>query len=135
MSESGQPNTIEGSSRPKRAVELITIDIDGELLIVDPRTDRLSQLNPVGTILWPFLDGEATVDELIDDVAAAFDTPREVVGEDLGHLLEALCSLGLLEGVDPPERIWSDPAPRRARPEPGDDGLWRPDYLVDPPAP
>ena len=121
-----------GAARPRPADGLVTYEVDDELLILDPRVDRLHQLDRLGTIIWSVLDGEATVDELVEDLADAFGVEPDLVRHDLGELLRDLDGLGLLDGSNAPGR--STP-PVESDTGPPDDGLWRPTYLVDPPAP
>lgn len=133
---------IEGSFAPRPAAGLVSADIDGELLLLDPRTDRLYQLDRVGSMIWSVLDGEATVDELVDDLADVFATPADAVRHDLGELLLALRGAGALDGDDPPEHLLHGHDGSHGGDHDGGsgsdvsaDGVWRPVYLVDPPAP
>ena len=121
---------IDGSSTPKPAAGLTSLELDGELLLLDGRTDGLHHLDRLGTIIWKVLDGEATVDELADDLADAFGTPSEVVHADLNELLTTLQAGGLLEGSEPPAHLLVGTATSA-----GSEGVWRPEYLTDPPAP
>lgn len=129
---------VDGTFVPRPAPGLHTMDVDGELLLLDPRTDRLHLLDPVATVIWSVLDGEVTVDELVGDLADAFDTPPATVRADLDGLVRALDAAALLEGVEPPAHLLVG-AEGRADDEgvgsDGAEGLWRPDYLRNPPAP
>lgn len=133
---------IEGSFAPRPAAGLVSTDIDGETLLIDPRTDRVYQLDRVGSVIWSVLDGEASVDELVDDLADVFETNPDAVRHDLGEMLLALRAAGVLEGTPPPAHLLLAADPDDATPDATDgtgtddtDGLWRPAYLVDPPAP
>ncbi len=132
MSDLTAVTTLDEAARPRRADALLELDLDGEVLLVDPRTDGIHQLNPVATIIWSVLDGDATARELVDDLADAFAADVDVVEGDVAVLLERLDSAALLAGSDPPEYLLVDSGEGRAEPE---DGLWRPEYLTDPPAP
>lgn len=123
---------IEGSFRPRPACGLLTTELEGELLLLDKRTDRLHRLDPLGTVIWNVLDGEVTVDELVADLADVFQAPRGDVRADLDNFVAALRAVGLLDGVEPPGgHLVAESTPESAPVE----GLWRPKYLVDPPAP
>ena len=129
----------DGSFVPQRASGLVEVELDGELLLLDPRTDRLHVLDALGTVIWNVFDGDVTVDELTGDLAEVFGAPAETVRTDLGALVDALRAADLLEGTEPPaHHVVGTEA---AEPPPGTtvpldmDGLWRPDYLVNPPAP
>lgn len=127
-----EPISIAGSFVPRPAAGLVTTELDGELLLLDPRTDGLHQLDRLGTVIWKVLDGEATVDDLVDDVAGVFGAPHDAVREDLSQLLVALRHGFLLEADKPPEELLGGGAADGGGNAPG---IWRPDYLVDPPAP
>lgn len=131
---------IDGSSTPRRSGGLVSLELDGEVLLLDPRTDGLHHLDRLGTIIWKVLDGEATVDELVDDLADAFATPVDTVRTDLSSLLTTLAAVGLLDGSQPPAHlVVGTKAAAEAGTEAGatadGEGVWRPEYLVDPPAP
>ena len=125
---------IDGSWRPSPAAGLLSVEMEGELLLLDPRTDGLHHLDRLGTIIWKVLDGQGSVDDLVDDLAAAFGTPDDIVRTDLEDLLVKLRTAGLLEGWKPPPYLLvaaTEEVPDNVDSE----GIWRPEYLVDPPAP
>lgn len=122
--------SIDGSWRPRPAPGLVALELDGELVLLDPRTDGLHQLDRLGAIIWKVLDGKGSVDELVTDLAEAFGTPADVVRADLEELLTTMRSVGLLAGTDPPSHLLVGSGD-----VPASDGIWRPEYLVDPPAP
>lgn len=134
---------VRGSFVPQRAAGLVGLELDGELLLLDPRTDRLHVLDALGTVIWNVFDGNVTVDELTGDLADVFGAPAETVRTDLGGLVDALRAADLLVGTQPPTQhlVATDPAdpadPADPRPSgtTDPDGLWRPNYLVNPPAP
>lgn len=115
---------LDDAWRPAVRSDLTVVGIDGELVIFDPLTSEIHQLDPVAAIIWPFLDGEVAMGELVLDLADAFEVPVERVRGDLATLLELLCEHQLIEGMQP-ERGTSPAAPE----------LGEPVYLVDPPAP
>ena len=117
---------------PRRAAATETLELDHEAILLDPRTDRIHQLNPQATVIWSVLDGEGTVGDLVADLAEAFAVEPVVLREDVHRLVEQLAAFGLLEGSEPPEHLLVGAPPRDADP---DDGLWRASYLFDPPAP
>ena len=102
--------------------DLVAESVDGELLVFDPVRNEVHQLNPMGALVWQFLDGSATVDELVGDLADAFDAPPDQVRADLTALLDQLAEEHLLEPYRPAAEA---PAQTDITP----DG-----YLVDPPA-
>lgn len=80
-------------ARPDLWVELL----DEEAVLRDPATGRFYVLDRIATLLWPWLDGTVSVDELAADCAAAFEAPLERVREDVEVLLADLAARELLE--------------------------------------
>lgn len=123
---------------------LLTVDIDGELLVHDLRNGGLHHLDGVGALIWPFLDGSATTAELVSDLADAFGAPTEVVEHDIAELVKRLDWSSLL--VDSPARGSQHDHDHDHEGRDGDDHDGRhvhdaageparPVYLKDPPAP
>ena len=134
MAHTHSAEVIDGSFAPRPAAGLVAMPLDGELLLLDPRTDGLHQLDRLGTVIWSVLDGEATVDELVVDLAEAFSAPAAAVRKDLGDLLAALRTARVLDGSEPGQDLLVGSGQTTTQAA-ADESLWRPAYLVDPPAP
>lgn len=89
---------------PARAVEAVSLEVEGETLVYQRQTGEVHRLDPVGAIVWRLLDGQSTVDELVDDLAAAFEVDAGVVRGDVGALLARLEEARLLASGAPHER-------------------------------
>ena len=83
-------------------LEVATI---GDDQVVIGGTTQLIVLNPTAALLFQFLDGEASLGELVDDFTDALGVDRAVVEEDVLGFVRHLGANGLLEGValPPPE--------------------------------
>lgn len=103
---------IDGSFVPRRRGAVAIVELDGEAVLFDEATGTTHLLDQVATVVWKCFDGSGSVDELVEDLAAAFGAPRDVVAGDVLELARQAGGNGLLEGV------------ARARPE-----------LVSPPRP
>lgn len=115
---------IDDAPAPAVRRDLTTVEVDGELVIFDALTSEIHQLDRLGALIWPFLDGEGTLGELVLDLAAAFEAPVEQVRGDVLSLLTVLTEHRLIDGLQPD--VDADARVREL------DG---PTYLVDPPAP
>lgn len=100
-SAAATPETLDGSYRPRTAPVTATVPVDGDLVVVDAAGNPHA-LNRTAALLWPFLDGRATVDDLAADVAATFAVDSTAVRADLLELLRHLARLGLLADVAAP---------------------------------
>lgn len=108
--------------RPVRRTDVEVVDVGDEQLIWDPNTDRVHRLDAVAALIWPFLDGTATLGELAADVADVWGISAEQAQEALSSMIDLLESAFLLASEDPlPQSLW----PQTQR-----DG-----YLTDPPVP
>jgi hypothetical protein len=116
--------------RPRPIPDVWAVELDGELVVYNPLDGAVHEMDRLGSLVWPFLDGEATVGELVGDLADAFEIPAEAVRADLAEFLGRLDIAGLLVDrttpVAPPGGV-TFPLITNRRATPG--------YLADPPAP
>jgi peroxiredoxin len=94
---------IDGTFAPRPVADIATVELDGEVVLGVRDGDNLRTycLNRIGGIVWSCLDGEATLDELVDDLSDAFEADREVVANDVLELTRQLGMIGLLDGLKP----------------------------------
>src|SRR5437763_16947120 len=105
-----------------------TVTIDGERVVFDPQRGEVHQLNPVGSVIWEFLDGTATIGELVADLSDAFHVAPDTVHADLASLLTQLDEHSLLVDADAVDDATGEEHGLPYQPA-------GPIYLVDPPAP
>lgn len=74
---------LEGSPSPKglvpaaRRENLVTKDVDGELLVYDRERDHLHQLNRVAAAVWRLCDGRRSLETLALMAGAMIDVPLD----------------------------------------------------------
>lgn len=71
----------------------------GDEQIVIGSDARVVVLNPTAALVFRFLDGEATLRELVDDFSEVLDVDHDVVEADVVSFVRDLAMGGLLEGV------------------------------------
>jgi thiol-disulfide isomerase/thioredoxin len=98
-SEEMSADDIDGSFIPRPRPDVGGIELDGESILLVEGTDAPHWMNTTGTVVWNFLDGESSVDELSAELAKAFRADPEAVGSDVLDMVRALGKAGLLEGV------------------------------------
>ena len=86
----------EGQTRPQRSPTAIDVEIDRHRIVYDTADRVVRLLDPVGGLIWSLLDGTASVDELADDLSAAFAVPRGQMVADLTAFVDMLAHNGLL---------------------------------------
>ncbi len=96
------PDVLDEDSRPRRVDEIVQVEVAGEQVIIGGRWGGAAILNPTGALVWQFLDGEATLGELVDDFSDAMEAPRDVVHDDVLGFARSLGYAGLLVDVEQP---------------------------------
>jgi peroxiredoxin len=81
--------------------DLDVAEIGDERVVIGGAT-QLVVLNPTAALIFQFLDGEATLGELVDDFTEVLGADRAVVEADALAFVRDLGANGLLEGVEPP---------------------------------
>lgn len=85
----------------KRVAGLPWQIIDDKAVIIDPRNQKVHELNEVGSFIWQSLDGDndtAQISELLD---ADFDCELALVALDIEEFCEGLMSEGIVECLTP----------------------------------
>jgi hypothetical protein len=96
----------DSSMIPRARADVASVELDGEIVILDSRQDALHLLNPTATTVWRCLDGSGTVGELIADLSEVFGSDPQAVRHDVSALLTDLAERGLLEsGAQPPPAV------------------------------
>jgi len=70
--------------------------IAGEAVILALDTKVLRGLNDVGSRVWDLIDGQRTVDDIIDVIVDEFDVPRAQAAADLDAFTQQLLDKGLV---------------------------------------
>src|SRR5690242_17859233 len=78
--------------------ELEVASIGDEQVVIGGAT-QLVVLNPTAALIFQFLDGEASLGELVDDFTDALGVDRAVVENDVLTFVQDLGANGLLVGV------------------------------------
>ena len=98
--------TADSLSRP---ADVVQRQVAGETFLVPIRgrladLQELFVLNEVGTWVWDRLDGESSMDALVDSVVAEFDVEESQARQDVEAFLRQLREASLLE-CSPPQEV------------------------------
>ncbi len=69
-------------------------------VIIDPRSNKIHELDPVATIIWANLDGEKDSGEIAQVISQNFSTEEAMVVSDIDDFCETLLDEGLIEGIN-----------------------------------
>ncbi len=86
------------TARPQVRESLIFRPLDEEWVIYDSDGEKLHVLNSSAAVVWMLCDGQHTVEEIVDEVAEAFDNQvaMEQVKTDVNSALEDFTNKRLL---------------------------------------
>lgn len=90
-------SAIAGGAKPRlpRGVRLTHNEAQGGWVLLAP--ERIFKADAIAVEILKRCTGEATLDAIVDDLAAAFNAPRERVHADVSKLLGGLAEKKLLE--------------------------------------
>ena len=89
----------EPPDHPKRRVDVNVRMVDGEVVVLDRQSDLIHQLNHTASYIWDRCDGQSTVAEIANQLAAAFHVDVHTAVQDVATTIRQLHSLGLLESL------------------------------------
>lgn len=87
---------------PRLRQDLILRELEAELVIYDPVTDRTALLNSTAAGVLELCDGTRTVPQLEDEIRRIFPGSATGIDDAIRDVLESLCDGGFLEGDGEP---------------------------------
>lgn len=79
----------------RRSAEILTSDINGELVLLNPETGDCYSLTGVGATVWQAIGDATTLDDVVAGVCERFDVEPERAREDAQRFVEQLVGEGL----------------------------------------
>ncbi len=84
--------------------EVVSRQIEGELIIVPIRSgvgdlNSLYTLNPVGSVLWDFMNEGHTIPEMVQRVCDEFEVTSAQAQQDIEAFLDSLMNEQLVQSV------------------------------------
>lgn len=93
------PDDIGAEFAPRRAATVATAELEGEAVLLNEADGMVHHLNPSATLLWSCFDGEASLAEIIGDLAEAFEVDATLMTEQVLTMTRDLGRRALLAGV------------------------------------
>lgn len=81
---------------PKRNPDIVWKKMGDEVVLLNPETGKYFGLNRVGSSFWSLVDGEVTVDQIIDRMLGEYNVERARIAADILELIGSLEARGLL---------------------------------------
>ncbi len=75
--------------------------IDDKAVILDPRNQKVHELNEVGSFIWDKLDGQNDPEAISTLLVEDFDCELAIVASDIQDFCEGLVAEGIVEPLKP----------------------------------
>lgn len=74
--------------------------VDENAIIIDPKSNKIHELNHVGTTVWSHLNGENNLEQIEEIVSETYLAQDVIVKSDLKDFCNQLKEEGLIEVID-----------------------------------
>jgi hypothetical protein len=72
------------------------LELDGDISLYDSATSRALMLNGTASDVWRLLDGEHTLDEIVELLATAYQVSSMSIRSDVVRAVDELAAAGVL---------------------------------------
>ena len=95
----GSPPTspAANSNLPSHASHVAMRLVDGELVLYDPKRQRVHSLNPTAAYVWQACDGEHDERQIAEALAERYPDNSAAIEEDVKDTLRLFAAEGLLD--------------------------------------
>lgn len=80
----------------KRNEDFICRLVDGEAVLMSPLGDGLHIFNEVGTRIWELVDGNNTIEDIVNQIYQEYEVEKNVAYEDTLMFLDELLKINAL---------------------------------------
>ncbi|MCL4541097.1 MAG: PqqD family protein [Chloroflexi bacterium] len=87
---------------PKQAEHVTCTNLEGELVLYDPRAEHVHILNSTAALIWQLCDGIRDKSAIAGEVAEGFGASRRDVTRDVVSAIRQLYDAGLVEYLSEP---------------------------------
>jgi PqqD family protein of HPr-rel-A system len=81
----------------RHARRLLVREVEGEVLVLDPVSDRVHQLNASASLIWRMCERGSDVAEIAEALTIEFEVDSKSAAKDVEDTLSALRALNLLK--------------------------------------
>ncbi len=97
------PIQVDDSTLVQASSRIVSCELDGEAVLLDPQAGEYFGLNEVGAVIWAMLATPCRVSDLHSAVVSRFDVDEDTCRDDVMTLVEELVARGLAVVVPPRE--------------------------------
>ena len=85
------------SENPKLRADVLTRDVDDEILIYDPKNGEVFLLNATAAAIIELCDGHTPIPSIVQEIVKALAADPETVQKDVNKILLDMKQKGILE--------------------------------------
>lgn len=102
VSRSARPSamTVPPDYRPRRAVEVLELDMGDGVILYSHHSSLVHHLNPSAALLWRLCEGKATVKDLAGTIAKEYGLEPGVVLDEISGVIAEFDALDLVRNLD-----------------------------------
>ena len=89
-------SSVSLQSKLQQNPEILSVDINGETVMLTPSLSEYIKIDPVGGAIWQRLAQPVIVADLVNDLVNVYRGEREVIQADILGFLEEFKQKGLL---------------------------------------
>ena len=89
--------TLDRAARVRRAADVLTTEVEGELVMMDVEKGVYFGLDAIGTDIWKRLEAPVAVADLAAGLVRDYDAEPETIERDVLALLTDMTARGLVE--------------------------------------
>ncbi len=92
--------TVPPEYRPRRAAEVLELDMGDGVILYSHHSSLVHHLNPSAALLWRLCEGKATVKDLAGTIAEEYGLKPDVVLEEISSVIAEFDALDLIRDLD-----------------------------------
>lgn len=85
------------NSKIARKSEIVTADMDGEIVMMHVETGNYFGLGNVGSVIWTMIENPLTVEEIITSLLDQYEIGKDQCEDEVLRFLNEMNTLNLLE--------------------------------------
>ena len=85
---------------PQKNTKIIAREIDGEMILLNEKKEKIHQLNNTASFVWDCCNGENTIDNIVVLLKEEFEVESIDIKSDVINIITSLKKLKLIHEVD-----------------------------------
>jgi hypothetical protein len=83
----------------KSIAELVEREVEGETVVLNPKTGEVHQLNAVASCIWRSMEQATDIDRLVEQLVDEFDVDQQTAARDVQRFLDDMLARNLVKQI------------------------------------